>query len=157
MIYEKQPIGALLVFSLFSLLPAQTFAQSKQNSQSKSLVFTHVTIIDATGAPARPDLTVVVSGERIIGLGKTREESVTFLSYCFLIGCWVTRFRVKTPPFACFRLLNFWIMNPDGFALRACIGNFDGQISQDAAILRLGDKRRTIPKEKHLSLCYFRA
>ena len=83
MIYEKQPIGALLVFSLFSLLPAQTFAQSKQNSQSKSLVFTHVTIIDATGAPARPDLTVVVSGERIIGLGKTREESVTFLSYCF--------------------------------------------------------------------------
>ncbi len=37
----------------------------------KTLVFTHVTVIDATGAPAKPDMTVVIKGDRIAALGKT--------------------------------------------------------------------------------------
>ena len=37
----------------------------------KALVFTHVTVIDATGAPAKPNMTVVVKGDRIEALGKT--------------------------------------------------------------------------------------
>lgn len=37
----------------------------------KTLVFTHVTVIDATGAPAKPDMTVVIKGGRIAALGKT--------------------------------------------------------------------------------------
>jgi len=37
----------------------------------KTLVFTHVTVIDATGAPAKPDMTVVIRGDRIAALGKT--------------------------------------------------------------------------------------
>src|SRR5262249_36741852 len=35
------------------------------------LAITHVTVIDATGAPARADMTVVVTGDRITALGKT--------------------------------------------------------------------------------------
>jgi imidazolonepropionase-like amidohydrolase len=34
---------------------------------------TNVTVIDATGAPPRPDMTVVISGERIDAIGKTGE------------------------------------------------------------------------------------
>jgi imidazolonepropionase-like amidohydrolase len=37
----------------------------------RPLVFTHVTIIDATGAPAQPGMTVVIRGERITELGKS--------------------------------------------------------------------------------------
>jgi len=36
-----------------------------------ALVFTHATVIDATGAPAKTDMTVVVKGDRIEALGKT--------------------------------------------------------------------------------------
>jgi imidazolonepropionase-like amidohydrolase len=35
------------------------------------LVFTHVTLIDATGQPALPDRTVVVAGDRILAIGAT--------------------------------------------------------------------------------------
>ena len=36
--------------------------EPKQHPQSIPLVFTHVTVIDATGAPAKPDMTLVVVG-----------------------------------------------------------------------------------------------
>jgi imidazolonepropionase-like amidohydrolase len=41
-----------------------------------ALVFTHVTVIDATGAPAKPNMTVVVKGGRIAALGKTANLDV---------------------------------------------------------------------------------
>jgi imidazolonepropionase-like amidohydrolase len=37
------------------------------------LVFTHVTVIDATGSPAQPDMTVVVKERRIVELGRSAE------------------------------------------------------------------------------------
>ena len=37
------------------------------------LVFTHVTVIDATGSPAQPDMTVVVTGDRITAVGKSAD------------------------------------------------------------------------------------
>src|SRR5438445_7904800 len=40
------------------------------------LAFTHVTVIDATGAPPRPDMTVVVSGNRIVALGRANQIRV---------------------------------------------------------------------------------
>ena len=61
----------LLALSLFSLIPVPAFAQTQQGFNLKPIVFTHVTVIDATGAPAKPDMTVVISGERIVTLGKT--------------------------------------------------------------------------------------
>lgn len=36
-----------------------------------SLVFTHVTVIDAIGAPAQPDMTVIIQNDRIQAVGKT--------------------------------------------------------------------------------------
>lgn len=51
-------------------------AQAQQSTQSKPLVFIHVTAIDATGAPARPDMAVVIKGNRITELGPTRRVRV---------------------------------------------------------------------------------
>jgi ankyrin repeat protein len=58
-----------LLFLLFCLLPLEVFDQ--QDSGQTALVFTHVTVIDATGAPAKTDMTVVVRDDRIEALGKT--------------------------------------------------------------------------------------
>ncbi len=87
---KKIPLFLLL------LLPA-LLAQSQPSSQTqaKPLVFTHVTVIDATGAAAKPDMTVVVTGDRITGLGKSgkvrvpREAQVVDATGKFLIpGLW---------------------------------------------------------------------
>jgi imidazolonepropionase-like amidohydrolase len=40
-------------------------------AQPHSLAFTHVTLIDATGSPARPDVSVIASGEEISIIGPT--------------------------------------------------------------------------------------
>jgi predicted amidohydrolase len=45
-------------------------AQKKSEITAQPLVFTHVTVIDATGAPPQPDMTVVITGNRITALGK---------------------------------------------------------------------------------------
>jgi imidazolonepropionase-like amidohydrolase len=37
------------------------------------LIITHVTVIDASGAPAKPEMTVVITNSRIAALGKTGE------------------------------------------------------------------------------------
>jgi len=58
------------VLLLLFFLPSLLFAQPKQN------VFTNVTVIDATGAPAKPGMTVVISGGRIAALGKTGKVRV---------------------------------------------------------------------------------
>ena len=114
----RKLLAALLVFSLFSLSPALTFAQSTHNSQPKPLVFTHVTVIDVTGAPARPDMTIVVSGESIVALGKTgkvripKDAQVINAAGKFLIpGLWDMHTHLsfyadtKQPPFTAFPAL----------------------------------------------------
>ena len=55
----------LILLAWFSLAPlglAQAVTQ---------LVITHVTVIDATGAPMQPDMTLVITGNRIVALRKT--------------------------------------------------------------------------------------
>jgi imidazolonepropionase-like amidohydrolase len=42
-----------------------------QQPQAAVLVFTHVTVIDMTGARPRPDMTVVIEGGRITAIGRT--------------------------------------------------------------------------------------
>ena len=56
----------LLTLLLLAVLVSDLISQ---NIRSKTLVFTHVTIIDATGAPAKSDMTVAITGNRIIELG----------------------------------------------------------------------------------------
>jgi len=65
-----------LPFLLVWLLPAVLSAQQGDNNKQTALVFTHVTVIDATGAPAKPDMTVVIKGGRIAALGKTANLDV---------------------------------------------------------------------------------
>jgi hypothetical protein len=60
---EKLFSSLALVF-----LPALLFAQRKQSPAQKPLVLTHVTVIDTTGPPPKPDMTVVIAGGRIVAI-----------------------------------------------------------------------------------------
>lgn len=62
----------LLVFFFFTL----AFAQQGLPSDQKPLAFTHVTVIDATGTPAQPEMTVIISGNRITAIGKAAQVAV---------------------------------------------------------------------------------
>src|SRR5262245_32715004 len=84
-------ISALL---LILLAPSYLLAQTGVN-KSKPLVFTHVTVIDMADASPRPEMTVVVVGNRIAALGKTgkirapRNAQVVDASGKYLIpGLW---------------------------------------------------------------------
>jgi len=66
----------LAAFILLSLLPAILVAQRSQSGQPKGLAFVHVSVIDATGAPAEPDMTALIVGERIADLGPTTKTRV---------------------------------------------------------------------------------
>ncbi|HXG92511.1 MAG TPA: amidohydrolase family protein [Blastocatellia bacterium] len=56
---------------LFSLvLPLTTLAQSKQDGQPNSLVINNVTVIDATGKPPMPGMTVVIRDGRIATIAR---------------------------------------------------------------------------------------
>jgi hypothetical protein len=59
--------------ALFLLLPALLLAQSNGVSQTAALVLAHVTIIDVAGGPSKPDMTVVIRGDRISEIGKAGE------------------------------------------------------------------------------------
>jgi amidohydrolase family protein len=57
----------LFLALLLLALPAMPSPQPPQTS--RPLVLTHVTVLDMTGAPARPDMAVMISGDRIAALG----------------------------------------------------------------------------------------
>ena len=65
-----------LPFLFLLVVQVPPLAHSKLNPAPKALVFTHVTVIDATGAPANADMTVVIIGDRITELGKTRDVRI---------------------------------------------------------------------------------
>jgi hypothetical protein len=58
----------ILSLSLILVLTAVCLRATPPQS---TLVFTHVNVIDATGAPVQPDMTVVVEDQRIVDLGKS--------------------------------------------------------------------------------------
>jgi Amidohydrolase family len=60
--------GLSLLLVLSPLLCAVN--QPTLSTRPKSLVLTHVTVIDATGAAAKPDMTVVIKDGRILEIGK---------------------------------------------------------------------------------------
>src|SRR5438552_10323240 len=59
--------------ALFLLLPALLLAQSNGSRQPAPLLLAHVTVIDVTGGPSKPDMTVVIRGDRISEIGKAGE------------------------------------------------------------------------------------
>lgn len=61
-----------LFLSLVLLVVVPLLSLAQQNvAEHTTLAFTHVTVIDATGAPAKRDMTVIIVGSRIVALGKT--------------------------------------------------------------------------------------
>lgn len=66
---------SVLLLTVFLVVLPVT-AQTNVTPQLQPLVFTHVTVIDMTGAPAQTDMTVVITGNRISALGKTRKIRV---------------------------------------------------------------------------------
>jgi imidazolonepropionase-like amidohydrolase len=60
--------GILFLLYLFSFSVVQCLG-AKENP----FVFVHATVIDATGAPAQSDVTVVITGDRITATGKSAE------------------------------------------------------------------------------------
>lgn len=70
-------ICALIIFSLqFFAVAPRSPGQSKPRARKQTLAFTHVTVIDATGAPPMDDMTVLIEGDRITALGKARTVTV---------------------------------------------------------------------------------
>ena len=67
-----QRIRLLLLSAFIIGLPLAVFAQET----TSTLAFTHVTVIDCTGAPSRPDMTVIVNGDRIAAIGKAADINV---------------------------------------------------------------------------------
>src|SRR5438445_2956071 len=60
----------LFVVPLLALLTsAATFAQP--GAADSTLVFSHVNVIDMTGAPVQPDMTVIITGQRITEVSKS--------------------------------------------------------------------------------------
>ena len=59
--------------------------QAKQDDPSPlaPVVFTNVTVIDATGTPARPDMTVVLTQDRISALGETGTVAIPSGAHVF--------------------------------------------------------------------------
>lgn len=61
---------SVCTLTLAVIMTISTFAQISPATQPRSLVFNHVTVIDVTGKPPLPDMTVVVSGNRIAAHGR---------------------------------------------------------------------------------------
>jgi imidazolonepropionase-like amidohydrolase len=69
MVYMKR-LSALLLLLIFSVsLPAQ-------QPRTGVLALTHVTVIDMTGAAPKPDMTLVITGNHIIAIGRTGKVRV---------------------------------------------------------------------------------
>ncbi len=63
------------LFLAFLLLAAPALS-SAQTSPPRPLVLAHVTVIDMTGTPAQPDMTVVITGDRITEIGPSGSVQV---------------------------------------------------------------------------------
>lgn len=56
--------------ALFLILPVLLLAPSKGDRKPESLVLAHVTVIDVAGGVTEPDMTVVITGDRISEVGE---------------------------------------------------------------------------------------
>ncbi len=69
-------IKASLVVSALMVCCLLPISAQVQSHKSRPLAFTRVTVIDATGAAAKPEMTVVVTDGRITAVGKTGEVRI---------------------------------------------------------------------------------
>lgn len=66
----------IVALQIFLLLSALMLGKTRPAPKQRPLVITHVTVIDATGAPAKPDMSLVIVNGRISALGKTGKVHV---------------------------------------------------------------------------------
>ena len=64
--------GCLFIVLLLTANSMPAFSEERP----KLLAFTNVTIIDGTGAPAKPDMTLVVTGNRIKAIGRSDRVAI---------------------------------------------------------------------------------
>lgn len=64
---------SLFLSFLAVIVPTLLSAQTRPQAEPRALVFTHVTVIDATGAAAKPGMIVVIAGQHIRAIGKSVE------------------------------------------------------------------------------------
>src|SRR5919199_5457386 len=72
----EHTMKTLLAFLLLLGVLTPLLAQQSPLPHSQPLVFPHATVIDASGAPARSDMTVVITGSRISAMGETGKVRV---------------------------------------------------------------------------------
>ena len=66
----------ILTTALLLISFASPAARSQQKPQQNILAISGVTVIDATGAPAKPNMTVIITGDRITEIAKTGEVAI---------------------------------------------------------------------------------
>ena len=95
-----------LQVSLLMILafPTMFLSQDSRSTEQRPVAFTHVTVIDATGAPPKPDMTVVIAGGRISVLDTSakltppHDAQVIDATGKFLIpGLWDMHFHLDDP------------------------------------------------------------
>src|SRR3984893_8824002 len=62
--------------SVFLVILSLATIVASSSASDPILAFRHVNVIDATGSPVRPDMTVVVEGQRIVNLGKAGDVQI---------------------------------------------------------------------------------
>src|SRR5687767_2853363 len=72
----KTEMKTTLTFALLLISFGLSGARAQQKVQQKILVISDVTVIDATGAPAQPNMTVIITGDQISKIAKTGEVAI---------------------------------------------------------------------------------
>ncbi|MGB0035616.1 MAG: amidohydrolase family protein [Candidatus Acidiferrales bacterium] len=74
----KLPVFVLAILGILTS-PQLGWAQGLEGA-GVNLVFTHVTVIDTTGGPVQPDMTVIIEGDRIARIVKRHRAKIPKLS-----------------------------------------------------------------------------
>jgi hypothetical protein len=64
------------ILALLLLLPTLLLAGGKSDAQQNILALANLTIIDVTGGPAKPNMTVIITGNHITGLAEATKVTV---------------------------------------------------------------------------------
>jgi len=71
------PARQILQVAVCLILAIVPISFSQVNSHGQKLAFTHVAVIDATGSPTKFDMTVVIDGDRIAQIEKSRKTKLS--------------------------------------------------------------------------------
>lgn len=75
-IFHSSPLTTCIALAVLVLCMVASLAAQSGDKKIAPIAFTHVTVIDATGAPPRNDMTVVVSEGKIAAIGQSASVAV---------------------------------------------------------------------------------